>query len=103
MRKAWYEAIKRKDYDYFWLVNDDTHIFPNCLTELLKADRYTIEQYKKQGIYIGATQDEHNKKTTYGGHKLQKWGKQTQLCCNHTMAYIKYVNWVMLTLCLYPE
>ena len=75
MRKAWYEAIKRKDYDYFWILNDDTHIFPNCLTELLKADRYTIEQYKKQGIYIGATQDEHNKKTTYGGHKLQKWGK----------------------------
>ena len=74
MRKAWELASNYKNYDYFLLLNDDTHLYSYSINELLKADQYSLSYYKKHGIYIGSTQNSKMTKITYGGRKLQKWG-----------------------------
>lgn len=73
MRAAWKNARQHKEYDYYWLLNDDTHLYPVCLSELLKADVYSIKTYGKQGIYVGSTCDIKTKKLTYGGIGNGKW------------------------------
>lgn len=74
MREAWKEAVKNKEYDFYWLLNDDTHLYSYCLTECLKADKYSLQTYGKQGIYIGSTQDPNTFKLSYGGiDKNGKW------------------------------
>ena len=74
MRAAWEEAVQNKEYDFFWLLNDDTHLYTNCLTECLKADDYATRTYGKQGVYIGSTQDPQTLKLTYGGINQEgKW------------------------------
>lgn len=67
MRKAWNEALEyRQDYDYFWLLNDDTTLYPQCLKNLIDTERKF-----PNGIYIGATCDSKTKNYSYGGIKLQ--------------------------------
>lgn len=74
MRAAWEEAVHNNEYDFFWLLNDDTHLYTNCLTECLKADEYATQTYGKQGIYVGSTQDPQTLKLTYGGINQEgKW------------------------------
>lgn len=66
MRQAWIEALDfRQDYDYFWLLNDDTTLYPQCLSTLIQAER----KFPK-GIYVGATCDTVTKEYSYGGIKL---------------------------------
>lgn len=74
MRAAWKKALEKKSYDFYWLLNDDTHIYPDCLHECLKANEYCLKTYGKQGIYIGNTQDPQTLKFSYGGiDKTGKW------------------------------
>lgn len=91
MREAWRIASGKKDYDFYWLLNDDTHLYIHCLQELLNADQYALKNFEKRGIYVGSTQDPVKKHFSYGGRKLKKWGnrkmkkiipdgKQYQLC-----------------------
>lgn len=70
MRAAWEEAVHNKEYNFFWLLNDDTHLYTNCLTECLKADDYATQTYGKEGIYVGSTLNPATKKFSYGGRKL---------------------------------
>lgn len=70
MRKAWRNAIATKDYDYYWLINDDTNIYSDCLTRLLDADRYCLSQYGRHGIYTGSTKSPTTGKLTYGAKNL---------------------------------
>lgn len=66
MRQAWKEALEyRQDYDYFWLLNDDTTLFPMCFHTLIDA-----EKEFPGGIYVGATCDANTKEYSYGGIKL---------------------------------
>lgn len=74
MRAAWKEAAQQKKYDFYWLLNDDTHLYTECLKELLKADEYALATFGKQGIYVGSTRDLLTKQFSYGGRKLEKWG-----------------------------
>lgn len=68
MRTAWSMACKNKiKYDFFWLINDDTTPFNDCLQNLLSSDEYAQKQYGKSGIYVGATRDVKSGKMTYGG------------------------------------
>ena len=67
MRQAWREALDyRQDYDYLWLLNDDTTLYPQCLKSLIDT-----ETKYPNGIYIGATCDSKTKNYSYGGIKLQ--------------------------------
>lgn len=67
MRQAWKEALAyRQDYDYFWLLNDDTTLCPTCLGHLMEAENVALEKYGRKGIYIGNTCDPHTGKLSYG-------------------------------------
>jgi GT2 family glycosyltransferase len=70
MRLSWKTALESGNFDYFWLVNDDTFIYEDALSELLKADNYTFKNFGKNGIYSGSTLDPNTKEHSYGGHRL---------------------------------
>ncbi len=74
MRAAWSKAVQTQEYDYYWLVNDDTNIYPECLLELLKADGYAQKTFNNGGIYIGTTKDPVEDVVTYGGRRLRWQG-----------------------------
>lgn len=68
MRQAWKEALDyRQEYDYFWLLNDDTTLYPQCFRALIDTERKF-----PNGIYIGATCDSKTKNYSYGGIKLKE-------------------------------
>jgi len=69
MRLAWSEALKQ-NYDGYLLLNDDTILYPIALIELLNAHNYSLENYKKRGIYVGTTNDPDTNEYTYGGQKI---------------------------------
>jgi GT2 family glycosyltransferase len=70
MRKAWKEALKSAKFDFFWLVNDDTVLYPNALEQLLNANEHALSEVGVSGIYSGSTLDPLSKKHSYGGEKL---------------------------------
>lgn len=86
MRQAWKEALEfRQDYDYFWLLNDDTTLYPYCLRSLMAAEK----EYP-QGIYVGATCDAKTKEYSYGGIKLYNR--------NYSRGYIVIPNGLLQTI-----
>lgn len=64
MYAAWEWAASEKKYNYYLWMNDDTFVYPNCISSLL--DESTRNQGKS--IIVGATVDTKTKsKQTYGG------------------------------------
>lgn len=75
MRAAWRMALDGgKDYDFFFLVNDDTRIYADTLQRLLDADDHARRTYGKGGIYVGSTKAIGEERFSYGGRKLLRWG-----------------------------
>ena len=76
MRRAWTEAMAfAQDYDFFWLLNDDTHLYKHALREALNAHSYAHKEYGKGGLYVGSTISPTLHTFTYGCRKLIKQGK----------------------------
>ena len=69
MRLAWKEALK-EHFDFYFLLNDDTTLYPNAINLLIAAHTYALEKFNKSGIYVGSTNDPVTKEFSYGGHKL---------------------------------
>ncbi|MDO1514314.1 glycosyltransferase [Maribacter confluentis] len=69
MRNSWNEALN-KDYDIFFLLNDDTIVNTKLFSNLLDTHQEVINKYGIGGIYLGSTMDPHTNKLTYGGAKL---------------------------------
>jgi GT2 family glycosyltransferase len=69
MRNSWSEALK-DEFDMFFLLNDDTILYPNVFNQLIEAREKAVNTYQQDGIYLGATEDPINKKNTYGGAVL---------------------------------
>lgn len=64
MYAAWQWAASEKKFDYFLWMNDDTFIYPNCVSTLLKDSL----SYSDEAIIVGATLDTKTKSIqTYGG------------------------------------
>lgn len=72
MRKAWKNALSSQNFDFLWLVNDDTALYENSLSILLNTHSYCLSKYKKAGIYSGCTKDPKTGSLTYGGKILFK-------------------------------
>ena len=64
MYRAWEEAVKTKDFDFYLWLNDDTDLYPKALEELLKDD--FILQSKS--VIVGACQSKKDQTFTYGGY-----------------------------------
>ena len=63
MIMSWKEASKKRDYDYYVWVNDDSFLFKESLSTLVKSALIT----KNQAIISGALASENESKTSYGG------------------------------------
>lgn len=68
MHRAWEEAIKTKEFDYFLWLNDDTHIYPKALVELIKDDSIL----ESKSLIVGSCQSTHDRSFTYGGYIGEK-------------------------------
>ena len=64
MYRAWEEAVKTKEFDYYLWLNDDTHIYPEAIVEILKDDLVL----ESKSVIVGACQSKKDKSFTYGGH-----------------------------------
>ncbi|MBN1186526.1 MAG: glycosyltransferase family 2 protein [Bacteroidales bacterium] len=74
MRNSWKAALQKREYDAFFLLNDDTIIERTCFDELFKTHEYSIKVYGKGGIYIGSVKDQFTQEHSYGGNILiNKW------------------------------
>ena len=49
------------------MLNDDTHLFEDALSKLVKSSSEAVIKDSKKAIVIGSTTDESRNKTTYGG------------------------------------
>lgn len=70
MRKAWSNALSYENYDFLWLVNDDTELYSQSLSILLSTHEYSLKNYGKPGVYTGAVQDPQTGELTYGAKVL---------------------------------
>jgi GT2 family glycosyltransferase len=70
MKLAWEVALSTSNFDVFLLLNDDVELHPDVFKIFLKTNEFSIEKYKKAGIYSAPTLNKKTKKTTYGGNKI---------------------------------
>ena len=68
MRNSWREAAKNNP-DFFLLLNDDTLLFEDSVSQLLQTYYDASLHFKHAAIVIGSTRNSAGK-TTYGGRKL---------------------------------
>lgn len=71
MRQAWANALSEREYDFLWLVNDDTNLYQNSLSVLLKTHEFSLSKYKLAGVYTGCTKSPTTGELTYGAKKLR--------------------------------
>ena len=74
MHLAWSSAIERGGFDHYFLLNDDTILFPDALEQLLRAAENPEDGSSGVGIAVGATTDPDTGTFTYGGYvRDSKW------------------------------
>jgi len=67
MRLAWENALNKKKYDAFLLLNDDVLLKEDCIDRLIETHLNSLKEIGSGGIYIGSTSDHNSASTTYGG------------------------------------
>jgi GT2 family glycosyltransferase len=72
MRMAFAAALDR-DYDYYLWLNDDTLLYPDALTGLLRASADVIDRGNDRAIIVGSTCDPDTGIFTYGGMVRESW------------------------------
>lgn len=72
MSFAFVTAMKQ-DYNYYLWLNDDTLLYPETLSTLLKTSHSLIEQGETHAIVVGSTQDPDTGVFTYGGRRRSQW------------------------------
>lgn len=66
MRKSWNYALQN-DHDGYLLLNDDTNVYEDLFIELQLAIKYCFNNFDKNAILIGSTEDKETSERTYGG------------------------------------
>jgi len=66
MYKAWEEANKSNNYDYFLWLNDDSFLMSDCLIEML----HNSDECNNNSIIVATMCSKDNGLTTYGGYSL---------------------------------
>lgn len=79
MRVAFDRALQESHDFYLW-VNDDTDLFPECLTQLLATHDTLIVQYGRGGIIVGSTCNDQGK-LSYGGQRRNSGWKTLSYYC----------------------
>lgn len=68
MRKAWIEASKSKDYDFYFWLNDDLLLYDDSFEEMLQCS----ELMNHKAIIAGLVQETTTKQVIYGGFDKDK-------------------------------
>jgi len=69
MRLAWETALKKYDFDFFLLLNDDVLLFPDYFLDIL----FFIENPNANNfIFSAATIDQNTNEITYGALKIKR-------------------------------
>lgn len=68
MRLAWVTARKKKEYDYYFWLNDDLELYANAFDELLECSRLV----KGQAVITGLVEEKTSHKVIYGGSDAAK-------------------------------
>jgi GT2 family glycosyltransferase len=68
MRLAWESSLKVKPNFYLW-INDDSFLYENAISNLLKCFDKLIKKDKKIGVLLGSMVDPKTKELTYGGRQ----------------------------------
>ncbi|MDP2240443.1 MAG: glycosyltransferase family 2 protein [Burkholderiales bacterium] len=73
MRQALSLAMEG-DFDYYVLLNDDTHLYPNALGVLISTHERLSKADRALLIIVGSTQDQKSGQLTYGGwRQVSQW------------------------------
>jgi GT2 family glycosyltransferase len=72
MRLA-FDVASKQGYDYYLWLNDDTLLYPNAISNLLKTAVELEEKLDSRIVVVGSTQDPTTLELTYGGIKKGKW------------------------------
>ena len=87
MRLAWNTAIKKKKYDFFLWLNDDTIILDNGLNNLFE-DYKSVLKFKKEPFLItGACKKTNSNEFSYGGRN-----ELGAIVPNGELQTCKYIN-----------
>ncbi len=74
MHKSWSAAIDSGGFDHYFLLNDDTILFPDALEQLIQVAERPEDGSKGVGLAVGATTDPATGEFTYGGYvRDSKW------------------------------
>ena len=68
MRKAWIEASRSKDYDFYFWLNDDLLLYDYCFDEMFESSR-TMDH---KAVIAGLVQETTTKRVIYGGFDKSK-------------------------------
>ncbi|WP_340112512.1 glycosyltransferase family 2 protein [Maribellus mangrovi] len=66
MRLAWEIAAKKKEYDFYLWLNDDTFIFPDALTTILN-DYISLKNKNIESLLVSALEDPISHDLSYSG------------------------------------
>lgn len=69
MRKSWSEAVKA-DFDFYFLLNDDTILEKNALSNMIAAYKELTNELGKGPIIVGSTREVNSTDISYGGKRL---------------------------------
>jgi GT2 family glycosyltransferase len=86
-----FDLALRDEYDFYLWLNDDTQLYPDALSRLLKEAVELRAQQGRPVILVGSTVDEASGNLTYGGVRRASWwqpltlvkvmpGEQPQAC-----------------------
>jgi GT2 family glycosyltransferase len=74
MHLAWATAIEHGGFDHYFLLNDDTILFPDALEHLIHAAETPEDGSEPAGLAVGATTHPETGEFTYGGYvRDSKW------------------------------
>ena len=68
MRLAWVTARDKKEYDFYFWLNDDLELYANAFDELLECSRLV----KGQAVITGLVEEKTSHKVIYGGSDAAK-------------------------------
>ncbi len=74
MYLSWATAIDQGGFDHYFLLNDDTILFPDALEQLIHAAESPEDGSEGVGLAVGATTDPETGEFNYGGYvRDSKW------------------------------
>ena len=67
MNNSWRKAVSDGGWDGFLWLNNDSYVYADLWQEIIEADIYSRQNFRKGGVYVGSTYNEEKTGLSYGG------------------------------------